>query len=117
MSTTRPAQYAVLHALRETDPEYYADARALLQDRIETFTAALDAAGAEYSTPDGAFYVLARFPGFPGTLENVFTLIDDAGVAGMPGESFGDSQAEWVRFALVSPRVEAAADRLADYFT
>ena len=117
VSTTRPGQYAVLHALRNTDPDYYRDARTLLAERIETFTSALDDAGAEYTTPDGAFYVMARFPDFPGTLENVFDLIDDAGVAGMPGESFGDSQSDWIRFALVTPRVEDAADRLAAHFS
>ncbi|GGL63638.1 pyridoxal phosphate-dependent aminotransferase [Halocalculus aciditolerans] len=116
VSTTRPGQYAVLHALRETDPDYYAESRALLENRVDAFTAALDEAGAEYSTPDGAFYVLAKFPGFPGTLENVRALIEDAGVAGMPGTGFGESKAEWIRFALVTPRVDDAAARLTDYF-
>ena len=60
--------------------------------------------------------MLARFPEFPGTLENAEKLIDEAGVAGMPGEAFGESRDDWLRFALVSPRVEEAAERLADYF-
>jgi hypothetical protein len=34
----------------------------------------------------------------------------------MPGEAFGESRTDWLRFALVSPRVEEAAERLADYF-
>jgi len=113
---SRPAQYAVLRALRETPPEYYAENRRLMADRVDTFTDALDEAGAEYTRPDGAFYVMARFDGFPGTLENVERLIDEAGVAGMPGEAFGTSRDEWIRFALVTPQVEAAAARLADYF-
>ena len=113
---SRPAQYAVLRALQETDPDYYAENRALMADRVETFTEALDAAGAEYTRPDGGFYVLARFEGFPGTLENVKRLIDEAGVAGMPGDAFGNAREDWLRFALVTPRVEEAADRLADYF-
>jgi aspartate/methionine/tyrosine aminotransferase len=87
-----------------------------MADRVDTFTDALDEAGAEYTRPDGAFYVMARFDGFPGTLENVERLIDEAGVAGMPGEAFGTSRDEWIRFALVTPQVEAAAARLADYF-
>ena len=113
---SRPAQAAVLFALRETGPDYFADNRALLRARVETFTTALDAAGAEYTSPDGAFYVMARFDGFPGTIENVERLIDGAGVAGMPGEAFGASRSEWLRFALVTPRVEEAAERLAAYF-
>ncbi|MFC4987529.1 pyridoxal phosphate-dependent aminotransferase [Saliphagus infecundisoli] len=113
---SRPAQYAVLDALRETDPAYHEANRELLAERVETFTGALEAAGAEYTRPDGAFYVMARFEGYPGTLENVEALIDDIGVAGMPGEAFGDSRSDWLRFALVTPRVEEAAERLAERF-
>ncbi|ELZ18564.1 class I and II aminotransferase [Haloterrigena salina JCM 13891] len=116
VATTRPGQYAVLRALRETGPEYYEANRELLRERVATFTDALDAAGAEYTTPRGSFYVMARFDGYPGTLENVERLIDEAGVAGMPGEAFGDSRSDWLRFALVTPRVEEAAERLATYF-
>ncbi|VTT87639.1 Aspartate aminotransferase [Halorubrum sp. DM2] len=112
----RPSQYAAYHALAETPPSYYAEARDLLADRVDAFTSALDAAGAEYSRPEGAFYVLARFEGFPGTMANVKRLVDEAGVAGMPGEAFGTARDEWIRFALVTPRATEAAERLADYF-
>ncbi|THE65938.1 pyridoxal phosphate-dependent aminotransferase [Salinadaptatus halalkaliphilus] len=113
---SRPAQTAVLHALRETGPDYYDRNRKLLADRVDTFTDALEAAGADYTEPQGSFYVMARFENFPGTLENTFRLVDEAGVAGMPGNAFGDSRTDWLRFALVTPRLEAAADRLAAYF-
>ncbi|WP_254764676.1 pyridoxal phosphate-dependent aminotransferase [Natrinema marinum] len=116
VATTRPGQYAVLKALRETPPEYHERNRQRLRERVATFTDALEAAGAEYTTPSGSFYVMARFDGYPGTLENVERLIDEAGVAGMPGEAFGDSRADWLRFALVTPRVEEAAERLAAFF-
>jgi aspartate/methionine/tyrosine aminotransferase len=113
---SRPAQAAVLYALRHTDPEYYERNRDRLRERIDTFTDGLDAAGAEYTDPEGAFYVMARFPDFPGTFENVFRLVDEAGVAGMPGETFGTSRAEWVRFSLTTDRVAEAADRLVEFF-
>jgi len=116
VSTSRPAQYAVARALESTDAAYHETNRERLHERIEAFASALDRAGADYLRPEGAFYVLARFPDFPGTLGNVQRLIDEAGVAGMPGEAFGESHDEWLRFALVSPRVEEAAERLADYF-
>ena len=116
VTTSRPAQQAVYTAYRNTGPDYYAAARERLVDRIESFTSALDAAGAEYTTPDGAFYVLARFDGFPGTMDNVKTLIDEAGVAGMPGSTFGTARDEWIRFALVTPRTAEAAERLVEYF-
>ena len=113
---SRPAQAAVLHALENTGPEYYEANRDRLRERIAAFTDALDDAGGEYTTPEGSFYVMARFPGFEGSLSNVELLIDEAGVAGMPGEAFGESRAEWIRFALVTPRVDEAADRLAAFF-
>jgi aspartate/methionine/tyrosine aminotransferase len=116
LTVSRPAQAAVLHALRNTGPDYYEGVRDRLRDRIATFTAALDAAGAEYTDPEGAFYVMARFSGYDSTFENVRALIDEAGVAGMPGEAFGHERADWFRFALVTPRVEAAAERLESYF-
>jgi aspartate/methionine/tyrosine aminotransferase len=115
-SGVRPSQHAVLHALRTTEQEYHERSRKVLEERVDAFTAALDDAGAEYMTPNGAFYVMARFDGFPGTTENVKRLIDDPGVAGMPGGAFGESRAEWFRFALVTPRAGEAADRLAAYF-
>ncbi|MHB9288292.1 pyridoxal phosphate-dependent aminotransferase [Halobacteriales archaeon Cl-PHB] len=113
---SRPAQAAVLHALRNTGPEYYEGVRAMLRERIDTFTDALDAAGAEYTDPEGAFYVMATLPGLEGSFETVERLVDEAGVACMPGEAFGDERAEWFRFALVTPRVEEAADRLQAFF-
>jgi aspartate/methionine/tyrosine aminotransferase len=113
---SRPAQTAVLEALRETEPTYYESSRELLEERIDAFTDALDEAGAEYTTPEGAFYVLAKFEDFPGTLENVERLVDEAGVAGMPGDTFGTAHDDWIRFALVTPRAIEAAERLADYF-
>jgi len=112
---SRPAQAAVLAALRETEPGYYAHNRELLRDRVATFTDALDDIGAEYTTPEGGFYVLARFDGLPGTTANAERMIDEAGVAAMPGATFGDARSEWFRFALVTPRVEAAADRIANW--
>ncbi len=116
LTVSRPTQAAVLHALRNTGPDYYERVRERLQERIATFTAALDAAGADYTNPEGAFYVMARFPGYRSTFENVRGLIDEAGVAGMPGEAFGHARADWFRFALVTPRVEAAASRLESHF-
>jgi aspartate/methionine/tyrosine aminotransferase len=113
---SRPAQAAVLHALERTDPTYYEDLRARLRERIDTFTGALDEVGAEYTDPEGGFYVMAQFPDFAGSFANVERLIDEVGVAGMPGEAFGGAREDWIRFALVSPRVETAADRLAAFF-
>ena len=116
VASSRPAQYAVLEALRETPDTYYAEARAQLGDRIDAFTAALDRVGAAYTEPEGSFYVLTRFDDFPGTMANTKRLIDEAGVAGMPGATFGDAFSDWLRFAVVTPRAVEAAERLSEYF-
>lgn len=116
VTSSRPAQAAVLRALRNTGPGYYESVRDRLEERIDRFTGALAAAGAEYIEPEGAFYVMARLPGVSGTFESVERLIDEAGVAGMPGAAFGTQYEDWIRFALVTPRVEEAADRLAAQF-
>ena len=113
---SRPAQHAVLRALRETPAAYYEANRELVADRIDAFCAALETTGAEFTRPSGGFYVMARFDGYPGTLANARRLIDEAGVAGMPGETFGTSRETWLRFAMVTPRAGEAADRLANYF-
>jgi aspartate aminotransferase len=113
---SRPAQHAVLCALRQTGPDYYERNRERLAERIDTFTDALAAVGAEYTAPDGGFYVMARFPGFPGTMDNAEALIDEAGVAAMPGETFGEARADWFRFALVTPEVKQAGRRLVEFF-
>jgi aspartate aminotransferase len=60
--------------------------------------------------------VMARLPGYPGTFENVERLVDEGGVAGMPGVAFGESREEWVRFSLTTDRVGEAADRLVEFF-
>ncbi len=112
----RPSQYAVLTALQSTPLAYFEDTRSLLRERVTEFGDALAAIGGEYSLPDGGFYVMVKFPDFPGTVENVKRLIDEAGIAGMPGNAFGESRAEWMRFALVSDRVTEAGDRLVNYF-
>jgi aspartate/methionine/tyrosine aminotransferase len=117
IAASRPAQAGVLHALQETDPSYYADVRDLLRERIDTFTDALAAAGADYIEPEGSFYVLACFEDYPGTMANVKRLIDEAGVASMPGEAFGEAYGEWIRFALLTPRIDKATDRLRRHFS
>jgi len=113
---SRPAQYAVTHALEATPPSYYSGVRERVRGRIDSLTDALDSIGAEYTDPDGGFYVMARFPEFGGGFDDVYELIDEAGVAGMPGEAFGESFEEWIRFSVCTDRVETAAARLEAYF-
>jgi aspartate/methionine/tyrosine aminotransferase len=115
ISASRPAQVAVVRALRETDDDHGERARERLRDRRDRLCAALDAVGADYRPPRGGFYVLADLPGVAGDLASVERLIDEAGVAGMPGEAFGPGAEGLVRFSLTTDRVDAAAERLRAY--
>ncbi|AWB26646.1 pyridoxal phosphate-dependent aminotransferase [Halococcoides cellulosivorans] len=115
VATTRPGQRAVARALETTRPDWYATNRRRVQDRIATFTAGLDAIGAEYYQPDGGFYVFARLPGVGGSFDAVFEMIESGGVAAMPGAAFGDARSEWLRFSMLTPRIETAVDRLTEY--
>ncbi len=117
VSGSRPAQYAVEQAMGTTPDTYYERTQARLEERIDAFCAALDAVGATYSRPEGGFYVMAKFPEFPGTFERVYDLVDEAGVAGMPGEAFGEARSDWIRFSLTTARVDEAARRLDAYFS
>jgi len=113
---SRPAQCAVERAVADTGPAYFERARERIRDRATRFAAVLSEVDADYVEPEGGFYVMARFEGFPGTLANAKRLIEEAGVAPMPGETFGESRSDWLRFALCTPRVETAAERLAAFF-
>jgi aspartate/methionine/tyrosine aminotransferase len=115
VAASRPAQVATLRALEATDERYGERARERLRDRRDRFCAALDDVGADYLPPDGAFYVLADLPAVSGDLASVERLIEEAGVAGMPGDAFGSAAEGRVRFSLTTGRVDEAAERLRAY--
>ncbi|WP_158853416.1 pyridoxal phosphate-dependent aminotransferase [Halorhabdus sp. CUG00001] len=112
VAVSRPAQYAVAHALQNTTPEWYANNRQRVRDRIERFTDTLETIGADYLDPEGAFYVMARIDGLDGSIDAAFDLIDTAGISAMPGSAFGETKADWLRFSLLTPRIEEASRRL-----
>lgn len=71
--------------------------------------------GVECANPEGAFYVLPRFPGIPLTsIELAGLLLDEAGIAGTPGIAFGQSSEGHVRFSIATAmdELERAAERL-----
>ncbi|MEF8818715.1 MAG: pyridoxal phosphate-dependent aminotransferase [Haloferacaceae archaeon] len=115
VAASRPAQVATLRALQETDASYGERARDRLRGRRNRFCAALDGVGADYSPPQGGFYVLADLPGVAGDLASVERLVDEAGVAGMPGAAFGSAAEGLVRFSLTTDRVDEAVERLRAY--
>ncbi len=111
---SRPAQTAVKQALLATDPDYYRQHRDLMAQRVKTFIDRLTAAGLECYEPDGGFYARVKLPDGEGTLAEAKRLIEESGVAGMPGQTFGDDH-DWLRFSLTTDRIGTAADRIAAY--
>jgi aspartate/methionine/tyrosine aminotransferase len=106
---------ATLRALESTDDAYYRAVRERLDDRAERMVAGLEAVGADYVDPEGAMYVFARLPGVPGTAGNTRRLVEEGGVAAMPGAAFGSALDDWLRFSLTTPRVDAAVDRIRSF--
>jgi aspartate aminotransferase len=112
-ATCAPVQHAAVRAFRGgTDIEdYLVRSRKILAALAEAACARLVEAGADVSTPDGAFYL---FPGFTAhadalarrgiTDDRVLaeSLFAETGVATLPGSSFGiDPSALRLRLALV----------------
>ncbi len=92
-----PAQWAALAALTEPEVEpALAWMHARYRERRSAMIAGLRAVGAEFVEPDGAFYIFPDFshlcgPGcrFADDLELAKFLLDEQGLATVPGSAFG----------------------------
>jgi aspartate/methionine/tyrosine aminotransferase len=96
-------QHAAIEALRDRDqatPRMVAE----FARRREQFIAELDGVpGFRCQAPEGAFYAWVNVAGTGRTAEDVCRiLLEDAGVAAIPGAAFGAAGAEFVRFSFAS---------------
>jgi aspartate/methionine/tyrosine aminotransferase len=96
-------QYAAIDALRDRDgttPRMVAE----FARRREQFVADLNAIpGFHCESPQGAFYAWVDIRGTGLTAEEVCRLLlEEAGVAAIPGAAFGSSGARFVRFSFAS---------------
>jgi aspartate/methionine/tyrosine aminotransferase len=84
-----PFQAAGVAALGMSD-EYYDGLRARYVRARDLLSAGLNSLGFRHERPHGAFYIMAEFPGRPGEDDVSFCrrLIEEVGVAGVPGGSF-----------------------------
>lgn len=97
-----PFQRAGVTALSLPE-SYYADLSAAYERRRDLLCEGLDAAGLDPVVPDGAYYVMARYPTDETDLDFARRLVRDAGVAVVPGSSFyadPEAEADWVRFTF-----------------
>ncbi len=87
----RPLQRGVVRALRELPPEFYEDLGRGYEQKRDRFCAALTGAGFRFTTPAGAYYVLADYRDVLGDhtpYDAALALIKRIGVNGVPGDVF-----------------------------
>jgi aminotransferase len=99
-----PLQQAGVMALGMPD-EYYAGLAAEYQGKRDHIVASLEAVGLRCSIPRGAYYVMADISGteFRDDLKFVRHLIENVGIAAVPGSSFFSlfgKGSNWVRFCF-----------------
>ncbi|MEW6542731.1 MAG: pyridoxal phosphate-dependent aminotransferase [Nitrospirota bacterium] len=113
-----PLQYGVAAGITELGRSFYEGLARDYQDKRDRFCRALTKAGLPPSVPQGAYYVLAdvsRLPGATGK-ERAMALLEQTGVAGVPGEAFfqGDTGNRFIRlcFAKTDADLEEACRRI-----
>jgi aminotransferase len=109
-----PFQKAGVEAL-SLPSSFYDDLSASYEERREILYEGLRDAGLDPVKPDGAYYMMARYPTDEPDEEFALRLVREAGVAVVPGSSFyTEGDADWVRFTFSrnEETLEAAVDRL-----
>jgi aminotransferase len=99
-----PLQYGVAIGIRQLPVTFYRQLAEEYQQKRDRFCAALRKAGLSPSVPEGAYYVLAdasRLPGNTGK-NRAIHLLEETGIAGVPGEAFFDSPHghQFIRFCF-----------------
>lgn len=106
------AQAGALAALREGDAFVAALVAEYAQRRDEVVAAFADLPGADLPTADGAFYAFPRIDGIDDAEPLAARLLEEHGVAVVPGRVFGDAYASHLRISYAVER-ETLAEGLA----
>jgi len=118
------SQWAALEALTGPQDEIRAMVTAFQQrrDRMVELLSAID--GVEVDTPGGAFYVLPRVDTFFGRREGIddaddlaAALLDEAGIAVVPGTPFGAPNHIRLSYACAMDDIEAGLARITTFLT
>jgi aspartate aminotransferase len=110
---TMVAAVAALHGPQDVVQamtQSYQDRRDFMLDAIEEIP------GIECRAPEGAIYMIPRFPHSErNSVELAEALLDEAGIAATPGAAFGKSTEGHVRFSIATAMddLERAVERLA----
>ncbi|ELY91073.1 class I and II aminotransferase [Natrialba hulunbeirensis JCM 10989] len=113
-----PFQKAGVEAL-ELPESYYQELSDSYEERRDILYDGLQEAGLDPVKPDGAYYILTRYPTDEDDIEFCYRLIREAGVAAVPGSSFytdPDADSDWVRFTFSrnEETIREAVDRLVE---
>ncbi|ELZ02963.1 class I and II aminotransferase [Natrialba chahannaoensis JCM 10990] len=113
-----PFQKAGVEAL-ELPESYYQELSDSYEERRDILYDGLQEAGLDPVKPDGAYYILTRYPTDEDDIEFCYRLIREAGVAAVPGSSFytdPDADSDWVRFTFSrnEETIHEAVDRLVE---
>jgi aminotransferase len=112
-----PFQYAGVEALSMPE-DYYDDLAASYRERRDLLCTGLRDVGLDPVVPDGAYYVMARYPTDEADTAFAKRLVREAGVATVPGNSFytDEDDSDWIRFTFSrdEANIEEAVSRLED---
>ncbi|WP_226578202.1 aminotransferase A [Halobacillus litoralis] len=108
------SQHAALEAL--TNGKDASESMRKAYNKRRTYVCSrLKAMGLEYAQPDGAFYIFLRFPlGGKTTMERAVQLVEEAGVALVPGDAFSEYGKGYMRlsYAYSEETLKEGLDRL-----
>ncbi|WP_247728316.1 pyridoxal phosphate-dependent aminotransferase [Halovivax limisalsi] len=108
LSAPTTAQHAALAALESGD-DAVAETVATYDDRRRVVTDRLAELGFDCADPNGAFYAFPRIPGGGDDTAFARDLLEDAGVAVVPGSAFGTAGEGHVRLSYAASRSQLAA--------
>ena len=110
-----PFQRAAIEALSLPDA-FYDDLAASYERRRDRLHAGLADAGLDPRLPEGAYYMMARYPTDETDRDFAMRLAREAGVATVPGSSFyaDNADAGWIRFTFSRSMetIDEAIDRI-----
>ncbi|MFC6718935.1 pyridoxal phosphate-dependent aminotransferase [Natrialbaceae archaeon GCM10025810] len=114
-----PFQRAGVEALSLPDSYYQRLSESYERRRNQLYDGLIDA-GLDPIKPDGAYYIVTRYPTEETDVEFCYRLIREAGVAAVPGSSFytdSNADADWIRFTFSrnEPTIRDAIGRLREH--
>ncbi|MCK5685191.1 aminotransferase class I/II-fold pyridoxal phosphate-dependent enzyme [bacterium] len=113
-----PIQLASASLLSE-ELDFIEKMRTVYRSRIKVLTEGLSANGWNVSFPEATFYVWAKVPQGETSMSWSNFLLEKLGIVVTPGEGFGQSAKDYVRFSLTLPDedVKKAIKKFEEYYT